>query len=140
VRLYLDTNIFIYAMETDYDEGLRARRCLHQIERREIEAITSELSLAEALRGGNAPLRPNLSEAYMELLSPGAELGVIAVTRGILIKSASSDVERKIGLADAIHVATALEGACDAILTEDKGLPTPAGLRKLSLADWISHL
>lgn len=137
MRLYLDTNIFIYAMESENDEGRRARTCLDQIEQREIEGVTSELTLAEVLRGGAAPLDPGLAAAYAELLSPGSELEVVAVGRDVLIDSARIGTCRKIGLADAIHVATALRQACDGFLTEDRRLPMPPGLTKMSLADRV---
>jgi predicted nucleic acid-binding protein len=140
VRLYLDTNVFIYAMETDYDQGMRARRCLHRIERGEIEAFTSELTLAEVLRGGNAPIRSGLFDSYAELLSSGTQLRVVPVSRDILIASARLELERKIDLPDAIHVATAIKNGCDAILTEDVRLPVPVGLKKMILADLIPIL
>ena len=140
MRVYIDSNIFIYGMETDYDEGLRARRCLHQIERNEFDALTSELSLAEVLRGGNAPLSPRLFQGYVRLLSRQASLHLLPITREILIQSARLEIDRKIELADAIHVASALASRCEAFLTEDKRMPLPAELRKMSLADWIPEL
>jgi predicted nucleic acid-binding protein len=140
VRLYLDTNILVYAMETDYDEGLRARRCLKQIDRREVEGVTSEITLAEALRGANASSRPELFQACCELIVAGGALQLVPVTRDILISAARLETERKIELPDGIHVATAVSTGCDAFLTEDKRLPTPPGLRKLSLVEWILDL
>jgi predicted nucleic acid-binding protein len=140
VRVYIDSNVFIYGMETDYDQGLRARRCLHQIERNEFDALTSELTLAEVLRGGNAQLRPKLFEGYVRLLANQPSLCVLPVTREILIASARLETVRKIELADAIHVATALVSGCEAFLTEDKRMPVPAEMKKLSLADWIPQL
>jgi predicted nucleic acid-binding protein len=140
VRVYIDTNVIVYAMETDYDQGLRARRVMRQIERKDIEAVTSEITLAEALRGGNARSSPHTFRAYVELLSPGSELTIIPVIRDILISAAGLATDRKIDLPDAIHVATALHARCDVFLTDDRRLTVPAGLQKSSLADWIQDL
>jgi len=140
VRVYIDTNVFVYAMETDYDEGLRARRVLHQIERGEIEAVTSEITLAEALRGGNTGLGSESMRSYAELLVPGDALIVVPVSRDILIAAASLVTDRKIDLPDAIHVSTALSAECEVFLTNDRRLSLPAGLKKRSLAEWIHDL
>ena len=140
MRVYIDTNVFVYAMETDYSEGLRARRVLRHVERGEIEAATSEITLAEALRGGYARLSPDAFRSYVELLAPGGELILIPITREILIAAAGLGSDRKIDLPDAIHVSTTLSAECDVFLTDDKRLPVPAGLHKRSLADWITEI
>ena len=140
MRVYLDSNIFIYAMETDYDEGLRARRLLHQVERGEHVAVTSEIALAEVLRGGDALLKRSSIDAYIELLSTRAGPDVIPVRRDLLVAAASLELERKVNLPDAIHLATAIWASCQALVTEDKRMPVPPPLRKVSLTDWLPDL
>ena len=140
MRLYLDTNVFIYAMEVSNDTGLRARRVLGQIEKGGLDAVTSEITLAEALRGGNASTDNTVFEAYLELLANRRGLQLAPISRGVLIGSARLRVGRKIELTDAIHVSTALATGCAGFLTEDTRLPVPAGLKKLSLAEHVGPL
>lgn len=140
VRLYLDANILIYAMETADSRGMRARRCLQQIELGEVEGVTSELTLAEVLRGGNAARSEALSEGYLELLSSASPIGIVPVDRNVLISAARLQFDRRIELPDAIHLATAIITGCALILTEDKEMPVAADLEKRSLTDWIPVL
>jgi predicted nucleic acid-binding protein len=138
--VYVDTNVFVYAMETDGSQGLRARRVLHQLECGDIEAVTSEITLAEALRGGITGLSSDAFRSYVELIAPGGDLIIVPITRDILIAAAVLTTDRKIDLPDAIHVSTALSAQCDVFLSDDRRLPVPAGLQKRSLADWIQDL
>ncbi len=140
LRFHLDTNIFVYATEADNDTGTRARQVLRQIEDGELEAVTSEITLAEVLRGGNALLNAITFDGYIDLLSARRGLQVLPISRDILIGSARLKVERKIDLTDAIHVSTALAAGCGAFLTEDVRLPVPAGLKKMSLIEHVGAL
>lgn len=140
LRSYLDTNIFIYATEVHNDTGIRARQVLRKIEDGELEAVTSEITLAEVLRGGNALLNAIIFDGYIDLLTARRGLQILPISRDILIGSARLKVARKIDLTDAIHVATALAAGCGAFLTEDVRLPVPAGLMKMSLLEHVSSL
>jgi predicted nucleic acid-binding protein len=114
--VYFDANVFIYAMEKDDDRGLLARRWLLQVERREIRAVTSELTFAEVLPH---PLARRDDE----------------LVRGIVLRAADLRAEFNTELPDAIHVATALQANCEAFLTEDTRVRLPPGLQKLALSD-----
>lgn len=137
VRLYLDTNVLIYAMETTDAQGMRARRCLRQIEEDEIEAATGELTLAEVLRGGNSRRSDALFDGYLELLSSASPIRIVPVDRNVLISAARLRFDRRIELPDAIHLATAQIAGCAVVLTEDREMPVPADMQKRSLTDWI---
>lgn len=140
-RIYFDSNIFIYGLEHEGESGEKARECLRRAERRALDAVTSEIALAEVLLGApaaDAALYAALYAAYEDLLSGRAAVAVLPVTRSILLESARLDVPRKIGLIDAIHAATALHAGCDGLLTEDVRMPAPAALRRLTLTDLVS--
>jgi predicted nucleic acid-binding protein len=72
---------------------------------------------------------------YEELITHRAELTVYAVDRGVLSTAARLRSRQTIALADAIHVATALNHQADVFITQDKRLQPPAGLIKLTLDD-----
>jgi predicted nucleic acid-binding protein len=133
--VYFDANVFIYAMEKDDDRGLLARRWLLQVERREIRAVTSELTFAEVLPHPLAGRDDELVDGYHRILQNRAILRVLPVRRGIVLRAADLRAEFNTDLPDAIHVATALQANCAAFLTEDTRVRLPPGLQKLALAD-----
>lgn len=69
-RVYLDTNIIIYAVEGYETHAELIKAVLQALTERQLVAVTSDLTLAEVLikpkRHGNA----NIEEAYRRFLSP----------------------------------------------------------------------
>ncbi|HEX2553853.1 MAG TPA: type II toxin-antitoxin system VapC family toxin [Microvirga sp.] len=135
VRVYFDANVFIYAMETDNDRGLLARRWIAQLDRREILGVTSELTLGEVLPHPIASDDHDPIRAYDRLLKDRTTLRVCPVERSLVIAAAKLRALLKAELPDAIHVATAIEMKCEGFLTEDERLKLPPGIKKLSLID-----
>ena len=138
-KLYFDTNLFIYAVEiSDASHPyLAVIDCLFAMaEQGEVQAITSELSLAETLVGAYK----NSSELvvlYEELLSNKAELAVLPVDKAVLRTAAYTRTVVKIALADAIHVATAINEQADVFITNDEKLRVPDGIKKIGLAELV---
>lgn len=99
---------------------------------KQISAITSELTLAEALVGAYKNNLP-LVELYEEMISNRADLSVYPIDRKVLTTAALLCSKQKTALADAIHVATALNHNADFFITQDKRLQTVVGLQKLTL-------
>jgi uncharacterized protein len=140
--LYLDTNAIIYAIEGENQWSSLLRLLFEAIDRRAIHAFTSELTLAEVL---TKPLELGAIElvaTYEELLSPYSLVSVIPIDRPILRSAAEFAAKLRIKLADAIHVATAMQAACNFVITNDEQLgqrlPTP--LQWVSLAQVAASL
>jgi predicted nucleic acid-binding protein len=134
-RVYFDVNLFIYAVEpsdTMHSYFSTVSRLFEMAVSGEIQAMTSELALAEALVGAykNKPLLVSLYEA---LLCNRAELTVYPINRDVLTAAALLRSQHKMALADAIHIATALNHQADFFITQDLRLQTPTGLPKLTL-------
>lgn len=121
-RIYLDTNIWIYALEEipEFSQPLRA--IFQAIEQGSITAITSELSLAEALVQPIRNSKVNDQEMYKQAIVSNGNLQVMSIERQILIRAAQVRAETKLKLPDAIHAATALSTQCTTFLTNDKQL------------------
>ncbi|WP_203219534.1 type II toxin-antitoxin system VapC family toxin [Nostoc edaphicum] len=107
-RIYLDTNIWIYAVER-YPAFIQDLTELFQsIDQGNLSIVTSELSLAEVL------VKPfqnqNLAQqtTYKQLINNSQNLTVIPVSRQILIEAAQLRASINIKLPDAIHATTAL--------------------------------
>jgi predicted nucleic acid-binding protein len=133
---YLDTNIMVYAIEGKNPWSDILRELFHAVDARTIHAFTSELTVAEVLA---KPLQLgviDLVATYEELLAPDSLVRVIPIDRPILRSAAELCGRMRIKLADAIHVATALQCACEFILTNDEqfGQRVQSPLRWLSLS------
>ena len=129
-RVYLDTNIFIYAVEGYEPEAAFLQGLLAALEEGRFAAVTSELTLAEVLVKPFGLGREDAVAAYTELLTPSVRLTVPPVGRAILVEAARQRAALGTPMPDAIHVATALAAGCELFLTNDRRLRMPAGLTK----------
>ena len=133
--VYLDANVLIYAMETDGENGLFARRWLMQVDRGKLAGITSELTFAEVLPHPLGQRNDVLVGGYMRLLSGETRLRVLPVDRRILLEAADVRAKLRSETPDAIHVATALNATCRGFVTNDARLKLPDGIARHALAD-----
>jgi hypothetical protein len=104
-------------------------------------AVTSELTLAEVLPKADPIRRRN----YLELILYSGLFDLHPVTRDVLIET--GDYRRNAGLSrpdasephasmpklpDAIHVVTAVRAGCGRMLSFDRALKLPEGMRRLT--------
>jgi predicted nucleic acid-binding protein len=135
-KLYFDANVFIYAVEGSDDIAGRLRTLFELLSSNLNLAVTSELTLAEVLPKAD-PIR---RRTYLELILYSGLFNLYPVTRDILMETA--DYRRIAGvskpdasmpkLPDAIHVVTAVRAGCDRILSFDRALKLPEGMRRLT--------
>lgn len=120
-RVYLDTNIIIYALEGYETYAAPIKSLLQALTEGAIIAVTSELTVAEVLvkpkRDGSA----KLEDAYRRFLLPTTSLRNSAVSREVLEAAAGIRATSTLKLPDAIHWATATIEHCDSFLTNDEG-------------------
>ena len=131
--VYLDTNIFIYAVEGYQPEQAFIGGLLAALEQGRFAAVTSELTLAELLVKPFEPGREDVVSIYSGLLQPSDHLAVMPVGRGILIEAARQRAALRIRMPDAIHVASALAAHCDMFLTNDRRLKLPPEMSRYLL-------
>src|SRR3990172_910543 len=122
-RIYLDTNIVIYALE-GYPEFASALTSLFKaIDENRIKAVTSELTLAESLVKPLMDGNTVIENVYLDTLRTSVSFQVVAISRQILIEAAHLRAKsRLLNLPDAIHFATAQINDCQTFLTNDKRL------------------
>ena len=119
-RVYLDANVFIYVFEEfpGFERELKA--LFQRFDRRELEGVTSELTLGEIL------VRPFLrnslekAKACQSAIVDSDSVQAIPVSRGILVEAARLGARAGLRLPDAIHLAATLQERCDVFLTNDK--------------------
>ena len=131
--VYLDTNVFVYAVEGFAEYRAFLTELFAAIDRGEVTAVTSELTLAEVLVEPLERGRDDVVAIYEEMLQTSDHLVVAPIDRPVLFAAAEQRAVLGISLADAIHVATALLSGCSILLTNHRRLraPTPLAIRGL---------
>ncbi|QXD14714.1 PIN domain-containing protein [Rhodocaloribacter litoris] len=134
-RVYLDANVFIYAVEGHEPfQGLLGR-LFGEVAHQALLAFTSELTLAEVLVWPFREARVDLARHYRSVVQTHEGLTVVPITRSVLVEAARLRAATMLKLPDAIHVATALQADCEVFLTNDARLQGPPGLEVMRLAD-----
>lgn len=140
--VYIDANPFIYAIEGE-DSVSRSLNDLFATFRQQPGiAITSELTLAEVLPKARSP---ELQAAYTELIIWSGVFELKPVTRDVLVQTAeyrrASAVVLPDGrkamtkLPDAIHVVTAIQSGCFALLSADTRLKLPKNIQTFEASE-----
>jgi predicted nucleic acid-binding protein len=120
-RLYLDTNVWVYALEGYAAYAQPLRSLLQRVDAGDLLAVTSELALGEALVKPFSEGKVELQQLYLEALQSGGGLTVAPLTRTTLIEAATLRAQRPaLKLPDAIHAATAIATGCSHFLTNDR--------------------
>jgi predicted nucleic acid-binding protein len=120
--VYLDTNVFVYALEGFEQFEPLLRELFGKIQDAQLRAVTSELTLAEVLVKPLADGRTDVCTAYLAAVQDSEALEVVPVTRDVLIEAAGIRARLGVRLPDAIHVATALSSGCRSFLTNDRSI------------------
>ena len=134
-RTYLDTNIFIYALEGEGQFVGDLTDLFAAIESADLQTVTCELTLAELLV---KPFRKNDAKGEQrcrESVRSRQGLTVVRVDLNALVESARLRANTRLRLPDAIHVASALIAGCEVFLTNDQRLRGAPGLEVLLLSE-----
>jgi predicted nucleic acid-binding protein len=126
-RIYLDTNILIYAVDGDLLYRAKVQDMLNELEP-DTELISSELTLGECLRGALRRGNQDSAEGYRHLLLDRDFITLAPVTLPIIERAAQLGAEMNMRLIDALHMATAEALACTVFMTNDRGIRAPAGV------------
>ena len=145
-KVYLDTNLFIYALEAIEPWFAVTVELLSSIDVGYATAVTSELTLAECLVKPYRLNRLPVVKAYDDLLRSRPYFFVAPISRDLLLVEASR-LRAAVGgirLPDAIHVATALKYGCDVFISNDQRISSVPSLEKYELQalkdDWESDV
>lgn len=136
-RVYLDTNIFIYALE-GYPEFVdELTEFFESLDEGSLSAVTSELTLAEVLVRPFMDGNTERQTAYQQALQSSQGLEVVLVDRNVLIESARLRSVANLRLPDAIHGATARLTECETFLTNDRRLLAIPNIEVVLLSEMI---
>jgi predicted nucleic acid-binding protein len=138
-RVYLDTNIFIYGIE-GFDVFEREIDALFgAIDRGDIEAATSELTLAEALVKPFREENSTHQQVYQEALQNRTSFHLVPVIRPILVAAARLRASTSLRLPDAIHLASAQEVGCSTLITNDAGFKSAPEMHVVILSEVVEE-
>jgi predicted nucleic acid-binding protein len=132
-KVYLDTNVFIYAVEAVAEYMAAVEALFGRLEDGTVNAVTSELALAEVLAKPFEVGRHDIADVYEAMLTPSMWLSVLPIDRSTLIEAAKLQAQLKLRLPDAVHVATAIAAGCRTVLSNDRRLRVPPGIKLLRL-------
>ncbi len=138
-RVYLDANIFIYALEGLEPWPTILRDVFSSIDAGMFSAVTSELSLAECLVRPFSLGREDIAGQYRCALQPRPTLTVAPICTDILVSAARLRGSTGLKLPDAIHAATAHASTCSAFLTNDTGFCRLQSIDVVLLSKWVAR-
>jgi predicted nucleic acid-binding protein len=136
-RLYVDANIFIYFVEGEGAERETVTALFLEAAERDVQLVTSEITIAECLRGALRGRDETVASTYRDLLSNGAVVELVAADPVLYEYAALAGFTFSLKLFDAIHVASAVIGDCEGLLTNDKGIRGPEMLKIIQLSDLL---
>lgn len=121
--VYLDTNFLIKAVEGTKDVAVPAQKLIECLRKRAGLAVTSEMTFAEVLAPSKAAsaLPTHIKRrVYLDLLLWSRFIGLIPISRSILMETVDLRGIVPLKLPDAIHLATAIETKCRYFVSADK--------------------
>ena len=120
--VYLETNVFIYAVEGLGETAGLAKKLLGYLRDRPGMAVTSELTLAEVLAPAQRkeawPVHVK-QRVYLDLLVWNRAVTLLPVTRDFLIETAKVRIASRMKLPDAIHLVSATRSNCQFLVSGD---------------------
>lgn len=131
--VYLDANLFIYAVEGYVALAAAVRSLFEAIESGRIKAVTSDLTIAEVLAKPLELGREDLVEVYRDLIERSGHIILVPIDRPLLVEAARLRASLALRLPDAIHVASAVHSGCAAFVTNDRRLSLPPTVRRIEL-------
>jgi predicted nucleic acid-binding protein len=133
----LDSAIFIYFIEQHARYVSLLRPLFQSIDRGDLRAVTSALTLLETLV---VPLRfgdRDLASRYETILTRGRGLTLIPIDSPVLRLAAEIRAATSVRTADALQLAAALATKCTVLLTTERRLPVLRDLMVLQLEAFV---
>ena len=134
-KVCIDTAPFIYYMEQHPHYGPIVQPVFEEIERGNIQAITTNITLLEVLvqpyRLGNE----KLAQRYRDILLHAEGLTTVTISNEISNTAAKIRAKYAIRTPDAIQLASAIENNADIFLTNDEALKNISEIDVICLND-----
>lgn len=135
--IYIDTSVAIYSVEWNPDYYALLQPLWLKFQAGEIEIVSSELILMEALV---LPLRnaDALAINAYEQLFLSSDMRLISISQSVLRQAATIRSTTNLKTPDAIHAATALTVDCTQFITNDKAFRNVSDLPVVVLSEVVA--
>ena len=133
VAVGLDSNVFIYLLETSGDEAAQAGRALDAISAASIEASMSTIAVAEVLTGPARAGDAALMERYLDEIRSLERLRIVPVDIDVAFAAATLRGRDGVAMSDALNLAAARSAGATAFITNDRRLRSVPGLEVIRL-------
>ena len=130
-KVYLDSNIFVYASTSKESVGIKAREFLAKIKEGTVEGITSVLSLDEVMWTLNKLAGKKTAHEIVSSLFSFPNLTLVDATKGILASALQIYLQEEIHPRDAIHLATMRFKNTDKIATNDSDFDRIRNIKRI---------
>ncbi len=134
--VYIDTAPVIYTVEQHLDYFALLEPLWAASESGQIQVVSSELILLEALTGALKRNNLQLVADYERVLT-ASEMNLIPVSAALLRDAAGLRASINLKTPDAIHAACALASGCVQLITNDKDLKRVKALNVIVLSEVI---
>jgi predicted nucleic acid-binding protein len=121
IRVFWDTNLFIYMFEDYGPLTKQVRELLSRLEERRARIVTSTMTLGEILIGPLRKGRQDLATEYRAVLASEA-ITLVPFNEECAWLYAQIRLDKSIQRADAIQLACAAHAKCDLFITNDERL------------------
>lgn len=132
-RVYVDTNAFIYLLESTPKLGDKVASLLAASEQHALFACTGDVTVAELLvkpmRDGNAVAIGVIDALFAQT----AMVEVLPHTASVFRLAASLRAEQRLCFIDALHLATALNHRCTFFVTNDADFKSSGHIEVVNL-------
>ena len=136
-RIGVDSNVVIYALEGSGPESQAARAVFDLMAAGACSGVLSMLGVVEILVGPARHAGDALVQRYADELMELEGLEVVGIERETAIEAAHVRASG-VGLADAIHLASARTFGASAFVTNDRRLKPLRGLEVIALPELLS--
>ncbi len=136
--VYVDTAPVIYSVEQHPDYLALLDPLWAASESGQIQVVSSELILVEALTGALKRNDPQLVADYERVLT-ASEMRLMPISAALLRDAARLRASVNLKTPDAIHAATALASRCAQLITNDRDLKRVSALNVVVLNELASN-
>ena len=135
-RIGLDTAPLIYYIEEHPAYLPMLAPLFMQIDTGALSAVTSAIAVAEVSVMPLRLNRPDLQKQYLDLLLHSANFETMTIDAVLAQAGATLRARYNIRLPDALQIAAALTGGCEAFLTNDISLKRVVEMKMVVLSDF----
>jgi uncharacterized protein len=134
MRVYLDTNVLVYAIGGDSPHRDPCRAILRAVAERRLVGETSAYTVQELVRQRR---RRGDRQALVRARSAMDVCAELHPVDGGVLRGAIETVERypRLDIADAVHIATAVAHGISTLVSADRGLDGIAGVERVDPLD-----